>query len=105
MKKDLSDLIKEDGGERMQELKSFKKYSWLISGIFAIIVFISGLTANDIGFLPAKYQSIAVGIIGACALLVKIFPENFRVKVAENTARNEVIETAEALSKGDENSA
>ena len=89
----------------MQELKSFKKYSWLISGIFALIVFISGLTASDIGFLPAKYQSIAVGIIGACALLVKIFPENFRVKVAENTARNEVIETAEALSKGDENSA
>ena len=30
----------------MQELKSFKKYSWLISGIFALIVFISGLTAN-----------------------------------------------------------
>lgn len=81
----------------MQELKSFKKYSWLISIIFALIVFISGLTANDIAFLPAKYQSIAVGIIGACAILVKIFPENFRVKIAENTIKNELT--------GDENSA
>ena len=51
---------------------SFKKYSWLISAVFAIIVFISGLTANDISFLPNKYQSIAVGVIGACALQLAI---------------------------------
>ena len=89
----------------MQELKSFKKYSWLISIVFALIVFISGLTANDISFLPAKYQSIAVGIIGACALLVKIFPENFRVKVAENTARKEAIPTGEFIQKEDEEGA
>ena len=89
----------------MQDLKSFKKYSWLISGILALIVFISGLTASDFSFLPPKYQSIAVGIIGACALLVKIFPENFRVKVAENTARKEGIPTGEFIQKGDENSA
>ena len=85
----------------MQELKSFKKYSWLISILFALIVFVSGLTASDISFLPAKYQSFAVGVIGACALLVKIFPENFRVKVAENTARKEAIPTGEFIRKND----
>lgn len=73
----------------MQDLKSFKKYSWLISGIFALLVFISGLTANDISFLPAKYQSVAVGIIGASALLVKLFPENYRVYVAETLVKQE----------------
>lgn len=67
----------------MRELKSFKKYSWLISLVFAVLVFISGLTANDISFLPVKYQSIAVGVIGASALLVKLAPENYRVYVAE----------------------
>ena len=74
----------------MNDLKSFKKYSWLISAIFAVIVFISGLTVNDVSFLPVKYQSIAVGIIGACALIVKIIPENYRVKVAENTVKNDL---------------
>lgn len=74
------------GGDNM---KSFKKYSWLISAIFALLVFISGLTANDFGFLPEKYQSIAVGIIGACALLVKIIPENYRVYCAETMVREE----------------
>ena len=73
----------------MQDLKSFKKYSWIISGIFAILVFISGLTANDINFLPVRYQSIAVGIIGACALLVKIIPENYRVTRAEDIVKAE----------------
>ena len=78
-----------DGGERMTDLKSFKKYSWLISGIFAVLVLISGLTANDISFLPVKYQSIAVGIIGASALIVKIIPENYRVYVAERLVEAE----------------
>ena len=73
----------------MSDLKSFKKYSWLISGIFAVLVFISGLTANDISFLPVKYQSIAVGIIGASALIVKILPENYRVYVAEQLVEAE----------------
>lgn len=73
----------------MQDLKSFKKYSWLISGIFAVLVFISGLTANDISFLPVKYQSAAVGIIGACALLVKLIPENYRVTRAEDLVKAE----------------
>ena len=73
----------------MRELKSFKKYSWLISLVFAVLVFISGLTANDISFLPVRYQSIAVGIIGACALLVKLIPENYRVTRAEDIVKAE----------------
>ena len=81
----------------MTELKSFKKYSWLISIIFAVIVFISGLTANDVSFLPAKYQSIAVGVIGACALIVKILPENYRVKIAEGLIREEYNTPKEGL--------
>ncbi len=84
-----------------KKLKSFKKYSWLISIIFAGMVFLSGLTANDFSFLPPKYQSLVVGIIGASALLVKLFPENFRVKVAENTARKEAIPTGEFIPKSD----
>ena len=90
MIKEKRKLKKEDGGRNMNDLKSFKKYSWLISAIFAVIVFISGLTVNDVSFLPVKYQSIAVGIIGACALIVKIIPENYRVKVAENTVKNDL---------------
>ena len=73
----------------MSDVKSFKKYSWLISAIFAVIVLISGLTANDISFLPVELQAKAVGVIGACALIVKILPENYRVYIAENLVRNE----------------
>ena len=80
---------------------SFKKYSWLISVIFAILVLISGLTANDISFLPTQYHSIAVAIIGAAALIVKIIPENYRVKIAENLVREE-INTADEYLDGDD---
>ena len=81
---------------------SFKKYSWFISFIFAILVLISGLTANDISFLPVKYQSIAVGVIGAAALIVKIIPENYRVKIAENLVREEYNTSDEYLDGDDE---
>ena len=80
---------------------SFKKYSWLISVIFAILVLISGLTANDISFLPTQYQSIAVAIIGAAALIVKIIPENYRVKIAENLVRDEYNTSDEYLDGDD----
>lgn len=80
---------------RMTDLKSFKKYSWIISGIFAILVFISGLTATDLSFLPQRYQTMAVGIIGASALIVKIFPENYRVTRAENIVKSEYEEPKE----------
>ena len=72
---------------------SFKKYSWFISFIFAILVLISGLTASDISFLPVRYRSIAVGVIGAAALIVKIIPENYRVKIAEGLIREEYEES------------
>lgn len=79
----------------MTDLKSFKKYSWIITGVFAVLVFISGLTANDLSFLPARYQSFAVGIIGASALLVKLFPENYRVTRAEDIVKAEYNEPKE----------
>ena len=81
---------------------SFKKYSWLISVIFAILVLISGLTANDISFLPTQYHSIAVAIIGAAALIVKIIPEHYRVKIAENLVREEYNTSDEYLDGDDE---
>ena len=65
------------------EVKSFKKYSWIISGIFAILTLIAGLTIEDISFIPVEYQNIAIAIIGACAIIIKILPENYRVKIAE----------------------
>lgn len=70
-------------------MQSFKKYSWLFSLLFAIIVFISGLTADELTFLPVRYQSLAVGVIGTCAILVKIIPENYRVKIAEEMVHEE----------------
>ena len=81
---------------------SFKKYSWLISVIFAILVLISGLTANVISFLPTQYHSIAVAIIGAAAFIVKIIPENYRVKIAENLVRDEYNNSDEYLAGDDE---
>ena len=77
-------------------MKSFKKYSWIISGIIALIVFISGLTIEDISFLPVEYQTKAIGVIGACALLIKIIPENYRVYIAEMLVRDELYDEDEA---------
>ena len=65
------------------DVKSFKKYSWLITAIFAIITFIAGLTIEDISFIPVEYQAKIMGIVGACALIIKLIPENYRVKIAE----------------------
>ena len=72
------------------QVKSFKKYSWIISAIFAIITIVAGLTIDDLTFLPHEYQNIAIAIIGACALIIKIFPENYRVKIAETLILNQI---------------
>ena len=73
----------------MTEIKSFKKYSWLISGIIAIIVAISAISITDLTFLPENLKTYAIAIIGICGILVKIIPENYRVKVAEELIRHE----------------
>ena len=73
----------------MTEIKSFKKYSWLISGIIAIIVGISAISITDLTFLPENLKTYAIAIIGICGILVKIIPENYRVKVAEELIRHE----------------
>ena len=71
-------------------MQSFKKYSWFITAVLAVLVFISGLTINDISFLPPKYQEIALGVIGASALIVKLIPENMRVQRAEEIIKDEL---------------
>ena len=74
----------------MTELKSFKKYSWLISGIIAIIVGISAISVTDLSFLPEDYKTYAVAIIAIAGIIVKIIPENYRVSVAEDLVRNDL---------------
>ncbi len=86
----------------MSNIKSFKKYSWLISFIFAVITLISGLTINDLSFLPVEYQAKAVGVIGACAIIIKIIPENYRVKIAELLILQDDDQPAPETSVGDE---
>lgn len=73
----------------MTEIKSFKKYSWLISGIIAIIVGISAISITDLTFLPENLKTYVIAIIGICGILVKIIPENYRVQVAEEMVRHE----------------
>lgn len=75
------------------ELKSFKKYDYLITAAIAIIVIIAGININDLSFLPQNVQNYLITLIGVCAVLVKIIPTNYRVKIAENTAREEAKDT------------
>ena len=78
-------------------MQSLKSYSWFITAILAVLVFISGLTINDISFLPPKYQELALGVIGACALIVKLVPENMRVERAEQIVHKEYQQPKEDL--------
>ena len=77
----------------MTEIKSFKKYSWLITIIIAIIVFMSGLTVADLSFLPESLKPVIVAVIGMAGIIVKLIPENKRVGIAEVLA---VLEEREA---------
>lgn len=77
----------------MTELKSFKKYSWLISAAIAIIVGISAINIADLSFLPENIKVYLVSLIGICGILVKILPENYRVKVAEKKVENDLKDT------------
>jgi hypothetical protein len=74
----------------MTELKSFKKYSWLISAIIAIIVGISAINIADLSFLPENIKVYVVGLIAICGILVKIIPENYRVNRAEEIVKEDL---------------
>ncbi len=77
----------------MTELKSFKKYSWLISAIIAIIVGISAINIADLSFLPENIKVYVVGLIAICGILVKIIPENYRVNRAEEIVKEDLNDT------------
>ena len=67
----------------MSSLKSLKRYSWIASGIVAVIIAIAGLSVSDFTWLPSEYQNYVVMIIGVCGTLAKVFVENARVTRAE----------------------
>lgn len=77
----------------MAETKSFKKYSWLISAIIALIVGISAINVADLSFLPENVKVYVVGLIAICGILVKIIPENYRVKRAEDIVKDDLKDT------------
>ncbi len=77
----------------MAETKSFKKYSWLITGVIALIVGISAINVADLSFLPENVKVYVVGLIGICGILVKIIPDNYRVKVAEKIVKEDMADT------------
>lgn len=77
----------------MAELKSFKKYSWLISAVIALIVGISAINVADLSFLPENVKVYVVGLIAICGILMKILPENYRVKRAEDIVKDDLKDT------------
>ena len=77
----------------MAETKSFKKYSWLITGVIALIVGISAINVADLSFLPENVKVYAVALIAICGILVKIIPDNYRVKVAEKIVKEDMADT------------
>ena len=77
----------------MAELKSFKKYSWLISAVIAVIVGISAINVADLSFLPENVKVYVVGLIAICGILVKIIPENHRVNIAEKLVEEDLKDT------------
>ena len=77
----------------MAETKSFKKYSWLITGVIALIVGISAINVADLSFLPENVKVYVVGLIAICGILVKIIPENYRVKRAEDIVKDDLKDT------------
>ena len=71
------------GGFSLSDLRSLKKYSWLVSGLVMLITGISALTVSDFSWLPVEYQKYVVMCIGVCGVFVKVFVENARVTRAE----------------------
>ena len=83
----------------MSELRSLKKYSWLVSGFVALVIGVAGLSVQDFTWLPSRYQNYIVMIIGICGVIAKVFVENARVTRAEARVYEEFKD--EALSDKD----
>lgn len=70
-------------------MESLKHYSWLVSGVVAVIIGVAGLSVSDFSWLPVQYQKYVVMIIGIAGVLVKVFVENARVVRAEDLIHEE----------------
>ena len=83
----------------MSSLRSLKRYSWLVSGLVALVIGVAGLSVSDFTWLPSEYQNYVVMIIGICGVIAKVFVENARVTRAEELVHEEYRD--EALSDSD----
>lgn len=70
-------------------MESLKHYSWLVSGVVAVVIGVAGLSVSDFSWLPVQYQKYVVMIIGIAGVLVKVFVENARVVRAEDLIHEE----------------
>lgn len=70
-------------------MESLKHYSWLVSGVVAVIIGVAGLSVSDFTWLPVQYQKYVVMVIGIAGILVKVFVENARVVRAEDLIHEE----------------
>ena len=70
-------------------MESLKHYSWLVSGVVAVIIGVAGLSVSDFTWLPVQYQKYVVMVIGIAGVLVKVFVENARVVRAEDLIHEE----------------
>ena len=65
-------------------MESLKHYSWLVSGVVAVVIGVAGLSVSDFAWLPVEYQKDVVMLIGIAGIIVKVFVENARVVRAED---------------------
>lgn len=70
-------------------MESLKHYSWLVSGLVAVVIGVAGLSVSDFSWLPVQYQKYVVMIIGIAGVLMKVFVENARVVRAEDLIHEE----------------
>lgn len=70
-------------------MESLKHYSWLVSGVVAVVIGVAGLSVSDFSWLPVQYQKYVVMVIGIAGVLVKVFVENARVVRAEDLVHEE----------------
>ena len=85
----------------MSDLRSLKKYSWLVSGLVAVVITVAGLSVSDFSWLPSEYQNYVVMIIGVCGVLAKVFVENARVTRAEELVHEKYADTTECIHHDD----
>lgn len=56
----------------------------MFSGFVALVIGVAGLSVQDFSWLPSRYHSYVVMLIGICGVVAKVFVENARVSRAED---------------------